>query len=124
MFLQNLKHYFRKTNTKKIIYYKTGYISLANFTDKLPSIQINNVVGMLKPKIKSSTTHSDPNSEFFYGLPMSREIPKSREDLKNKIEYLNNFEDMMDIFANSIKQFDGETLAFFLERLFLYIFLI
>jgi hypothetical protein len=116
MFLQSIKHYFQIPNTKKFI---NKSIPLAKFTDKLPSIKINDVVGMLKPKLKSQTPNSDPRSEFFYGLPMSKDIPKSREDLKNKIEYLNNFEDMMDIFSNSIKKFDGETLSLFLERLYL-----
>ncbi len=82
------------------------------FCDKLV---IKNVEGLLKPTIK--TKRQNPKNELFYGIPVSQEIPKSKEDLIRKFEYVNNFEDMIDIFNNSKQFYSGKEMSLFLERL-------
>jgi len=95
-------------NTKSIRQFK----QFRQFCDKLV---IKNVEGLLKPTIK--TKRQSPKNELFYGVPVSQEIPKTKEDLIRKFEYVNNFEDMIDIFNNSKQFFSGKEMSLFVERL-------
>jgi hypothetical protein len=87
-----------------------------NFCDKFSKVKFPEVHGLLKPAIKS-TKQNSPKHELFYGIPSSKEIPKTSEDLMRKIEYINNYEDMIELFQNSKKFFSGKEMSFFLERL-------
>ena len=79
------------------------------------------VVGVIRPKLKSSTLNprQSPKNEMFYGLPFSKEMPKSKDDLLRKIDYLNSHDDMVDLFYGSSQKFDGHSLSHFIERLYL-----
>jgi hypothetical protein len=72
-----------------------------------------NIMNKYKPFMKKQS----PNNQIFYGLPVTKTIPKNKEDLINKFKYVTNYDDLIDILETSSSNFDGETMAKFLERL-------
>lgn len=108
---------FNIIHNKKSIF--SNIRQIRQFCDKLV---IKNVEGILKPSIKNKKPN--PKNELFYGVPVTQEIPKTKEDLVRKFEYVNNFEDMIDIFNSSKNFFTGKEMSLFLERLQSYLFLI
>ena len=71
------------------------------------------IEGIIRPVIKKQ----HPKNELFYGLPATKTIPKNKEDLIEKFKYVNNYEDMMDMFKNCEDFFSGNETAIFLDRL-------
>ena len=93
-----------------------------HFCEELPSSKIKEVKGLLSPILKSNRNKNNkqsasPKEELFYGVPFTKEVPKSREDLIKKFEYINNFDEMLELFINCENQFRGYELSLFLERL-------
>jgi hypothetical protein len=90
-------------NIKKFIFLKniSKHFAVINLSDKY------------KPFMKKST----PNNQIFYGLPVTKTVPKNKDDLINKFKYVTNYDDLLDILETSSSHFDGETMAKFLERL-------
>jgi hypothetical protein len=86
------------------------------FCENFPKTKFQEVHGILKPAIKSSKPNF-PKNELFYGVPLSKEIPKSKEDLIRKMEYINSYDDMIELFNTSRKHFSGREMGAFLERL-------
>jgi hypothetical protein len=75
------------------------------------------ISGILQPQFKKKWSKSSPQNEQFYGLPSSKEKPKSKDDLINKFNYIYSFQDMVEFFQNSENYFTGKELSLFLERL-------
>jgi hypothetical protein len=108
---------FKISRIHRIHKYTSNFLrNSKNFCDEISKFKFAQVHGLLKPAIKS-TKQSSPKHELFYGIPSTKEIPKTSEDLLKKIEYVNNYEDMVELFENSKKYFSGKEMSFFLERL-------
>ncbi len=91
-------------NLKNIIYLRNsfkGFVGI-NLSDKY------------KPFLKKQT----PTNQMYYGIPVTKTIPKNKEDLISKFKYVTNYDDLIDVLETSSSQFDGETMAKFLERLY------
>ena len=52
------------------------------------------------------------------GLPISQSIPKNEEDLIEKLTYLQNVDDFIDLYSVSENHFSVNSLTKFLEKLF------
>ncbi len=107
LFLNKLK--FAKLNT-------VMKFSIKSFSDNpWPEQNIKKVSGLMKPEIKRRT----PHNEHFYGVPASKTKPKDKNDLVDKLSYLNSYQDMQEFFKNSEQYFTGKELSVYLERLHL-----
>jgi len=89
-----------------------------NFSD-----HVKEVFGLSKPLL----VKSNPRNQMFYGIklfklifllgsPMSKAIPKTKEDFVERLKYLNNTNDMIEIFIQCKDVYGGEEIGKFLEK--------
>jgi hypothetical protein len=113
------------TNFAKILRGRFQYESIAN---KKFSDNVKEVFGLNKPML----VKSNPKNQMFYGKflimikklfknkflgsPMNKAIPKTKQDFVEKLKYLNNTNDMIDIFIQCRDVYGGEEIAKFIEK--------
>lgn len=64
-----------------------------------------------------STKNRSAKDDVFYGIPITKATAKNKEDLIKKFEYVNNFEDMVDLFKSNEGLFSSDEMSKYLERL-------